>query len=167
MHQPGNSSASASQVTIREFQPGDETAFRKLNEEWITRYFQMEAKDLEALSDPQSTILASGGRILFAHIGDECVGCCGLLRSGTNEFEIGKMAVTSSRQGSGVGRKLLQAAIEAARSAGARRLYLETNHTLTPAINLYRSVGFQHLPADRIVPSPYARADVYMEMILD
>jgi hypothetical protein len=62
VHQPGNSSASASQVTIREFQPGDETAFRKLNEEWITRYFQMEAKDLEALSDPQSTILASGGR---------------------------------------------------------------------------------------------------------
>ena len=46
------------------------------------------------------------------------------------------MAVTSSCQGSGIGRKLLEAAIEAARSAGARRLYRETNHVLTPAIRL-------------------------------
>jgi putative acetyltransferase len=155
------------QVTIREFKPGDETAFRQLNEEWIQRYFRIEAKDVEALADPQSGILASGGRIFFAFIEDQCVGCCGLLRTGANEFEVAKMAVTSSCQGSGVGRKLLHATIAAARSAGAHRLYLETNHILTPAIRLYESVGFKHLPPDRIVPSPYARADVYMEMMLD
>ena len=154
------------QVTIREFQPGDETAFRKLNEEWISRYFRLEAKDEEALNDPQSNILASGGRIFFAYLGDQCVGCCGLLRSGAHEFEVAKMAVTSSCQGNGIGRKLLQATIEAARAAGARRLYLETNHILTPAIRLYESVGFKHLPPDRIVPSPYARSDVSMEMTL-
>jgi putative acetyltransferase len=159
-------SASACRVAIREFKPGDETAFRKLNEEWITRYFRLEPKDEEALADPQSSILASGGRIFLANIEDQCVGCCGLLRSGANEFEVAKMAVTSSYQGSGIGRKLLGAAIEAARSAGARRLYLETNRILTPAIRLYESVGFKHVPADRVVPSPYARADVYMEMTL-
>jgi putative acetyltransferase len=164
--QPSSRSASTARVTIREFNPGDEASFRKLNEEWITRYFRLEPKDEAALADPQSTILASGGRIFFADIEDQCVGCCGLLRSGANEFEVAKMAVTSSCQGSGIGRKLLHAAIEAARSAGARRLYLETNHILTPAIRLYESVGFKHLPPDRIVPSPYARADVYMEMIL-
>jgi hypothetical protein len=27
-------------------------------------------------------------------------------------------------------------------------------------------VGFMHIPDDRIVPSQYARADVYMELIL-
>ena len=52
------------------------------------------------------------------------------------------------------------------RSAGARRLYLETNHILTPAIRLYRSIGFKPVPPDRVVPSPSARADVYMEMTL-
>jgi putative acetyltransferase len=159
-------SASTGSVTIREFQPGDESCFRQLNEEWITRYFRLEAKDEEALADPQSSILASGGRIFFANIDDQCVGCCGLVRCGAAEFEVAKMAVTAACQGSGIGRKLLQATIEAARSAGAHRLYLETNHTLTPAIRLYESVGFQHLPPERIVPSPYARADVYMEMIL-
>ena len=166
MLQSSNSLASTGRVTIREFKPGDETAFRKLNEEWITRYFRIEEKDEEALADPQSSILAAGGRILFAEVEDECVGCCGLLRTGANEFEVAKMAVTSACQGSGIGRKLLHAAIEAARSAGARRLYLETNHTLAPAIRLYESVGFKPLPPYRIVPSPYARADVYMEMIL-
>jgi putative acetyltransferase len=154
------------QVTIREFKPGDETAFRKLNEEWISRYFHLETKDEEALANPQSSILVSGGRIFFANIGDQCVGCCALLRSGANEFEVAKMAVSSSWQGSGIGRKLLDAAIEAARSAGARRLYLETNHILTPAIRLYESVGFKPVPPDRVVPSPYARSDVSMEMIL-
>jgi hypothetical protein len=37
---------------------------------------------------------------------------------------------------------------------------------LTPAIRLYESMGFKHLDADRIVPSAYARADVYMELTL-
>jgi putative acetyltransferase len=164
--QSGNLTASTDRVIIREFQPGDEVAFRKLNEEWITRYFRLEEKDEQALADPQSTILASGGRIFFAHIDDHCVGCCGLLRSGANEFEVAKMAVTSSCQGSGIGRKLLQAATEAARSAGARRLYLETNHILTPAIRLYQSIGFNPVPPERTVPSPYLRSDVSMEMTL-
>ncbi len=154
-------------MTIREFEPGDEASFRKLNEEWITRYFTMEAKDDESLANPQSSILTPGGRIFFANIGDECIGCCALLRLSADEFEVAKMAVAPKSQGSGVGRELLQAVVEAARSAGARRLYLETNHTLEPAIRLYHSVGFQDLPQERIVPSPYARADVYMEMILD
>ena len=126
----------------------------------------MEAKDIEALADPQSTILARGGRIFFAMLEDQCVGCCALLRIRDREFELAKMAVAAGYQGSGIGRTLLQAVIEASRSAGALRLYLETNHVLEPAIRLYRSIGFTPLPPDRIVPSPYARADVFMELIL-
>jgi ribosomal protein S18 acetylase RimI-like enzyme len=76
------------------------------------------------------------------------------------------MAVTPACQGMGIGRKLLQRVIEAARSAGGRRLYLETNRALAAAIRLYESAGFEHLPEDRIVPSAYARADVYMGMTL-
>lgn len=153
-------------VRIREFRPGDEGAFRKLNEEWIARYFRMEAKDHEALADPQSSILARGGRIFLAAAGEECVGCCALLRTGADEFEVAKMAVAAAWQGGGLGRRLLEAAVDAARAAGTRRLYLETNHVLTPALRLYESIGFRPVPPERIVPSPYARADVYMEMTL-
>ena len=152
-------------VIIREFAPGDENAFRQLNEEWISRYFVLEAKDLESLRDPKEAILDNGGRIFFAVLGDRIVGCCALLAMGRGEFEVAKMAVTEAAQGCGIGRRLLGAVVTVAHEAGAKRLYLETNRRLAPAIRLYESLGFQHLPPERIVPSAYARAEVYMELI--
>ena len=159
--------ASAAKVRIREFKRGDEMCFRTLNEEWITRYFRVEPKDEEVLADPQGKILDAGGKILFAVLGERRVGCCALIRTGDREFEVAKMAVTSAHQGEGIGRKLLHATIEAGRSVGAHRLYLETNSKLEPAIRLYESVGFKRLTPDRITPSPYTRANVFMELVLD
>jgi len=156
----------AAKIGIRQFQPGDAAAFRRLNEEWITRYFRIEPKEELVLADPQKVILDSGGRIFFATAGERCIGCCGLIRLNEKEFEVAKMAVEPSYQGAGIGRRLLQAVIEEARRAGAHRLYLETNHVLTPAIRLYESLGFKHIDRSRIIPSAYARADVYMELLL-
>ena len=154
-------------VAIREFEPGDEACFRTLNEEWISHYFKMEDKDREALDHPRSAILAKGGRIFFALVDGECVGCCALLRLGEAEFEVAKMAISPSLRGGGIGRVLLAAVVEAARASGVRRLYLETNSILGPAIRLYESIGFRHLPPERVQPSPYARANVYMELVFD
>jgi len=150
------------EVIFREFQAGDETAFRRLNEEWILRYFAMEPKDEATLGDPRSTILARGGRIFLAVSGGEAIGCCALLATAPGEFELAKMAVTASCQGRGVGRRLLAAAIDAARDSGAARLFLETNDRMTPAIHLYEALGFRHF--ERTTPSPYARSNVNMEM---
>jgi GNAT superfamily N-acetyltransferase len=155
------------EVSIREFAAGDEIAFRKLNEEWIARYFKLEAKDEEALGDPRNSILAHGGRIFFAIRNGRTVGCCALVAAGAGDYEVAKMAVTESAQGKGIGRRLLEAVIAEARSAGARRLHLETNHALTPAIRLYESVGFQHIPPARRVSSDYARSDVQMELVFE
>jgi len=158
---------SEAELTIREFSPGDQAAFRRLNEEWIIRYFAMETKDEASLADPERTILSRGGRIFFAVRDSQTVGCCALLALAPGEFEVAKMAVTESFQGAGIGRRLLEKAITEARAAGARRLYLETNKKLVTAIRLYESLGFRHLPRERIVHSAYARADVYMELYLD
>jgi ribosomal protein S18 acetylase RimI-like enzyme len=166
MHLQEKTTALTPDVTIREFEPGDEIPFRKLNEEWIERYFRIEPKEALVLENPKSMILDTGGKIFFAVIDSHCVACCALRRMSDSEFEIAKMAVSPEFQGAGVGRKLLRAVIEGGRASGARRLYLETNHILTPAIRLYESMGFRHLPAERIVPSEYVRADVYMELFL-
>jgi GNAT superfamily N-acetyltransferase len=156
------------EVLIRAFQAGDEAAFRTLNEQWIKHYFKVEAKDEATFADPQRTIIEQGGQILIATVGGQNVGCCALLRmSKEDEFEVAKMAVASGHQGMGVGRRLLQTAIEEARRIRARRLYLETNHILKPAIRLYESLGFQHLDPTQVIPSPYERADVHMELRLD
>jgi putative acetyltransferase len=153
-------------LDLREFQTGDEAAFRRLNEEWIVRYFKMEAKDEYAFANPRETILDKGGRIFFTVRGEEVLGCCALIAMGLGEFEVAKMAVTEAAQGMGVGRFQLEEVIAAARLAGAKRLYLETNHALTPAIRLYERVGFKKVPEERVVKSPYARADVFLEMWL-
>jgi len=153
-------------VIIRAFQPGDETAFRALNEEWIRQYFRIEEKDRQAFADPRKTILEPGGEILFAVLDGECVGCCALVRMTGGEFEVAKMAVSPRLHGRGIGRRLLAAAIEAGRLAGARRLYLETNHRLTPAIRLYESLGFRPVAEEKLTPSPYSRSDVYLELNL-
>jgi GNAT superfamily N-acetyltransferase len=102
----------------------------------------------------------------MAVLGDERVGCCALVRVGDGEFEVAKMTVSDRYRGRGYGRAVLAGTIEEARRMGARRLYLETNSKLTPAITLYESLGFQHLPPERVVPSPYARADVFMELYI-
>jgi putative acetyltransferase len=154
------------EITIREFRPGDEAAFRSLNEEWITRYFVLEPKDEASLANPREAILDCGGRIFLAVRGGQPIGCCALLAVAPGEFEVAKMAVTESSQRNGAGRRLLETTIAEARSAGAHRLYLETNRKLAAAIRLYESLGFRHLPPERIVPSAYTRADVYMELYL-
>jgi ribosomal protein S18 acetylase RimI-like enzyme len=151
-------------VIIREYTPGDETDFRRLNEEWILRFFTPEPKDEHTFADPQRAILDRGGRIFMAVRHGEAVGCCALLRTGPREFEVAKMAVTESCQRGGIGRRLLEKAIAEARTSGAARLFLETNRKLAPAIRLYESLGFRHIPAERIIPSPYARSDVSMEL---
>ncbi len=159
--------AQETELTIREFMLGDETAFRKLNEQWITRYFFLEPKDVASLLDPRTTILDRGGRIFLAVRDGQAVGCCALLAVAPGEFEVAKMAVTETYRRNGIGRQLLEKVIAEARASGAHRLYLETNHKLVGAIRLYESLGFRHLPPERILASPYARADVYMELCLE
>src|SRR2546429_475518 len=135
-----------SEIRIRSFEPGDETAFRDLNEEWIAKYFGMEEMDHATLSDPTGKILRPGGRIFMALSDDRPVGTCALLPIETGVFEVVKMAVQENQRGRGIGRKLLVHAIEQARALAARRLYLETSKKLPNAVHLYESVGFRHLP---------------------
>lgn len=116
-----------SDLVLRTFRPGDEAAFRRLNEAWISRNFTLEAADREILGDPQTHILAPGGQICIAELNGETVGCCALVVTTPRELELARMTVSESIRGLGLGRRLLQFAIDEARHTGARRLCLESN----------------------------------------
>jgi hypothetical protein len=47
-----------------------------------------------------------------------------------------------------------------------KRLFLGSNSKLGSAVHLYESFGFRHLKPEEIPPSPYARANVFMELDL-
>jgi N-acetylglutamate synthase-like GNAT family acetyltransferase len=162
-----NSRSAPPVIEIRSITSGDDaTAFRTLNEEWITRYFTLEAKDRETLNDPAHSILLKGGHIFMAYTGSEAVGCVALIPMQDGVYELSKMAVSPHLRGRGVGRRLLQHAISQARSIGARSLFLGSNTRLKDAVHLYESVGFRHVKSETLPPMPYKRADVFMEMPL-
>ena len=154
-------------IEIRSLAPDDDaTAFRTLNEEWITRYFTLEAKDRETLNNPAQSILLKGGHIFMAYSGSEAVGCVALIPMLNGVYELSKMAVSPHLRGRGLGRRLLQHAIAQARSIGARSLFLGSNTRLKDAVHLYESMGFRHVKPETLPPMPYSRADVFMEMPL-
>jgi len=157
---------SVPEIRVRPFRLWDEVAFRELNEAWIAKYFSIEDAERPYLENPIATILTPGGYIFLAVAGNIPVGCCALIPTQPGEFELAKMAVQESLRGRGIGRKILDYTIAHARNIGATRLYLETNRKLANAIHLYESVGFEHVAPEQVIPSPYARANVFMEMSL-
>jgi N-acetylglutamate synthase-like GNAT family acetyltransferase len=154
-------------IEIRALQPNEDAeAFRTLNEEWITQYFVLEKKDREILDDPEKTILRQGGHIFMVYVERHAVGCVALVPLGHGVYELSKMAVSPRLRGLGIGRRLLEHAITQAKVIGAKSLFLGSNTKLKSAVHLYESVGFRHVPPEKIPPMPYTRANVFMEMQL-
>ena len=154
-----------SPMRIVDYRPELAGAFKTLNEAWITQLFALEAKDHEILGDPQGEVIDRGGYVLFVMDGEAAVGCCALIPMSDGGFQLSKMAVDEQRRGEGFGRAVLTAAIARARSLGAHRIYLESGSALTPALTLYRSLGFCDLAPERRPVSPYLRGDVWMELL--
>jgi len=154
-----------STVQIVDYSPEHAAAFKALNVEWISTYFKIEPEDLKALDHPKDYILKKGGHILMAIYDDQPVGTCALIKMKDGSgYELAKMAVSPEVRGKSIGFLLGKAAIERARDNGAKRVYLESNTILKPAINLYHKLGFRKITGP---PSPYERANIQMELALD
>lgn len=156
----------ADKVTIVPYQPQHQEAFKSINEAWISQYFEMEEMDYKALDHPDTYILDKGGAILMALYEDRPAGTCALIKMDhpRYDYELAKMGVDSAYQGKGIGWLLGQATVEKAKEIGAKVLYLESNTILTPAITLYRKLGFHKVTG---FDTPYARCNIQMELVLD
>ena len=143
------------------FRPDHADAWAALNTAWLLEGgFEIEAKDGKVIGDPKGAIQDHGGHIFMVERDGQVLGCCALIAMDDGGFEVAKMTVTPAARGLGLSRRLLEACEATARAADAPRLYLETSSTLTVAGHLYRSFGFVVLPPR---PTPYVRADVFME----
>ena len=139
--------------------------FSKLNREWIERYFVVEKADLVVFENPFATIVEPGGQIFFVISAGKALGTCAVIRHDSEIYELAKMAVSPEAQGRGYGNLLAAAAIEFARSAGAKTLMLLSNSRLGPALRLYEKHGFHHVPVSP--DHEYSRVDVQMELCLN
>ena len=146
----------ASQVTLAVEDPTTPGAW------WcIEQYIAELNVRFEAGWDPARSISADSnelrppdGLLVVARLKGDPVGCAALKLHGAEPAELKRMWVSPEARGLGLGRRLLVEMEQYAQEAGVAVLRLETTGSLREAIALYRSSGYQEVPAFN--DEPYA-----------
>jgi GNAT superfamily N-acetyltransferase len=111
-------------------------------------------RDWQGRTGPADDVIESTVRQLLADPNTEFllggsppVGVCQLryrlsVWTGTDDCCLEDLFVEAAVRGSGLGRKLVDAALDRARAWGCTRMDLDANEANAPALALYRSVGF-------------------------
>ena len=106
--------------------------------------YQDFADELAAL--PGKYAPPSGALLLARRADGAAVGCVGLRDLGGGVCEMKRLYVSPAGRGLGLGRALMEALIEAARSCGYREMRLDTLPTMAAAQSMYRQAGFEAMP---------------------
>jgi ribosomal protein S18 acetylase RimI-like enzyme len=91
------------------------------------------------LADPDTEFLLAGDppagvlQLRFRHA----------VWTGADDANLEDLFVSAEARGSGLGRELVEAALERARERGCARILLDTNESNEAALRLYESVGFR------------------------
>lgn len=94
------------------------------------------------LQDIETNYWRAGGVFYVLVEGSRTIGTVALQRESSSSCELCRMYLAASDRGRGLGRRLLNHALECARQGGFEEIRLETAAVLREAIALYRSVGF-------------------------
>lgn len=121
-----------------------EITLKRMGKEHIPQIAEIEK---ECFSDPWSEAaiseeLENENSYFLVAVTDDVVGYIGVQEI-CGEAYITNVAVTSDNRKSGVGRKLLRAACEGAKSRKCEFITLEVRESNYPAISLYESEGFE------------------------
>ena len=119
--------------------------------------FDAEPTELPGAYDPPL------GRLLLARVEGAVAGCVALRPIGDDICEMKRLFVRPSFVGQGLGRQLAAAIIREGTVAGYLAMRLDTVPSMTAALALYASLGFQDIPPYRENPIEGAR---YLELPL-
>jgi ribosomal protein S18 acetylase RimI-like enzyme len=140
----GGRAAMSEAIGIREFRAEDQATVRALVLAGLGDHFgvidQTKNPDLD---DIVGTYVGHGHLVVVAESDGEIVGAGTLVEE---TFQIGRlvrMSVARARRGQGIGRKLVEYLLEAARARGYEWVLVETTDDWHDAIGLYRACGFE------------------------
>ncbi len=148
-------------ITIEQRDPRGEAARYCLGEYYgeLSRRFKG-GFEVKLSRDPEAAdMMAPRGAFFVAMSDGMPLACVGLKGDGGEAAEIKRLWVAPSARGLGVGRRLMDAAEDAARSLSIKLLRLDTNSALTEAGQLYRSTGWTEI--ERFNDDPYP--DLFFE----
>jgi len=87
------------------------------------------------------------GRLLIAFASGQAGGCVAIRKIRDGIAEMKRLYVRPAHRGTGLGRKLAEAVLGEAETAGYRTVRLDTLATMKEAQALYLSMGFTDIPA--------------------
>ncbi|GAA2036116.1 helix-turn-helix domain-containing GNAT family N-acetyltransferase [Agromyces tropicus] len=138
----------ASAVEVRIVDPAEPAARTS-----IAAYFAELAERFDVGFDPGRTrqatdpeFTAPNGAFLVAFLHGTAVGCVGLKLHGDDPAEIKRLWVSRDVRGLGLGGRLLREVEAVASRLGVGVVRLDTNRSLTEAIAMYRSHGYDEIP---------------------
>ncbi len=102
-----------------------------------------------------------GGGIMLCKDDHAFIGCAGIRKINADIAELKRMFIKPAYQKRGIGKQLLQQAVELAEELNYKTIRLDTLNYMTPAINLYKQYGFYEIPAYYHNPNETA---VYFEL---
>ncbi|SKA35628.1 bifunctional helix-turn-helix transcriptional regulator/GNAT family N-acetyltransferase [Consotaella salsifontis] len=148
-------------VSIGEVSPRGEEALYCLGEYYgeLARRFET-GFDVSLSRDPHADSMVRPHGGFFVAFSDGLpIGCVGLSGKGGGMAEIKRLWVSPAARGLGLGRRLMQAAEDAARELGINILRLDTNSALPEARRLYERLGWREIA--RFNDDPYP--DLFFE----
>lgn len=146
----------ASMVTIEIEDPSTRDARWCIHQYFLelNRRFDAGFDSGRSISATEGELTPPAGLLVLARLKGSAIGCGALKFHGRAPAELKRMWVAADSRGLGLGRRLLVDLEARARKAGARVVRLETNRSLTEAIQLYRASGYREVRAFN--EEPYA-----------
>jgi putative acetyltransferase len=105
------------------------------------QHFDEELQALEKMYGPPD------GGIILCKDNDKFIACVAIRKFEEGIAELKRMYVQPACQHKGIGKILMERSIELARSAGYKKIVLDTLNDMTPAIQLYTQYGFTETTA--------------------
>jgi ribosomal protein S18 acetylase RimI-like enzyme len=109
----------------------------------------------DALDEAATGYNPPNGAFVTATYADELVGCGAIQFIDGDTAEIKRMWISRQRRGLGLGKRLLTYLEGEIRASGRSIVVLDTHRSLTEAIAMYRSRGYESI--DRYNDNPYAQ----------
>ena len=147
-------------ITYRLAKNGDEKEVLKVIGDALSKYglgLEPDGADFD-VSDIEKYYLNNSGWFEVVLDDNKIIGSVGVYHISDDECELRKMYLLEDYQGKGIGKKLMDDALNMGRELGYKVMTLQTNSLLHKAIPLYEKSGFKYNSSEVC-----SRCDISME----
>ena len=132
-------------MVVVPFRPSHADGFRVLVADTLREFgFEPDPEFDSDLTDPTASYAA----LWVALSGEDVVGSVALRDLGDGVLELKRMYLRPDQRGRGLGRRLLELALEWSRGHEAHTVRLDTSDRMVAAQRLYEGYGFRRVPGD-------------------